>query len=96
MASLIQTRADLLNYHAEMHGLSVDFLRRQGLIIGAVAAELRRSGYEVVIQGKGEERVLFILSVPAIGAARRAKDQGKLVEIEPVRARTYGYGEDPE
>lgn len=95
MGSLVNNRADLLDWHRKMRGLPVGFLRRQGLIIGAVAAELRRSGYVVEIAGAGEDRVLHIEASPGEAARERGAMQTRLFESEPERER-HGWGSDPD
>jgi hypothetical protein len=88
--------ADLLARAHERGHLSYSTLRNSGLVsVNAVAAELRRRGYEVEVVDAME--LVVITKYPAEGAAERAKDQTSLFDIPgTTHVPRHGWGDDPE
>lgn len=78
--------------HARDYGVDESVFHRNGIASIEVAATVLRSrGYEVETFSLGGVQKMRLLAVPAVGARKRKRDQGKLFELP---SKTRGPYED--
>jgi hypothetical protein len=84
----------LLDLHRQQGFITREDMVRSGLQPGAVAAELRRRGYEVKL---AEDRAVIIVKMQGEAAVERAANQTSLFDLPgTTHVPRHGWGDDPE
>ncbi len=90
LETLSDVVALLKSKDAREYGVGAETFRSNGMAsIHAVATGLRARGYEVEVFADGGGERLRLLSVPAVGAKRRKRQQGTLFELPAANSGPY-------